>query len=441
MRSPVLLLVPALVLLVAIPASEAKKAKYVACSDRYVVSGASAIGADSAPDPVILSIQGKQVGIGHCTARAASVKASKKGTTVVATWKACDAALKKVHLTAKLPPDCSTLTGSVSAKKVPKESFSATRSNCGDGVVDAGRGESCDGSQGCSEGETTCGSDCACHVNTTTTVPSVSTTVTTIMEGPSTTTSTTLIGHCTQTGAQCTTERDDCPPIDPSKCGGSVTSGCQGCCGNGGEPEPGETCDKGPDNCPTTGLPCGSGCTADCRAVGECTVTRAQCLTNADCGGPAGQTCCGNGIIESGETCDDGNTVDGDSCPASCHVDPCVPVPGTLAASVRYTGPAGTIISGLGFFVDYPAGKVTSPAVTGAFGVSQTDTQYGYGFNDEALKLGGLPATFLHVTFQQLCQGAAPATAADFTCTVNDASDDAGNVVPASQVTCTVTVP
>src|SRR5262245_1755864 len=39
---------------------------------------------------------------------------------------------------------------------------------------------------------------------------------------------------------------------------------------------------------------------------------------------------CGNGIVEGfppfNETCDDGNTVDGDSCPASCHVDTCTPV-------------------------------------------------------------------------------------------------------------------
>ena len=28
---------------------------------------------------------------------------------------------------------------------------------------------------------------------------------------------------------------------------------------------------------------------------------------------------CGNGVIEPGETCDDGNTVDGDGCPGACH--------------------------------------------------------------------------------------------------------------------------
>jgi cysteine-rich repeat protein len=182
-------------------------------------------------------------------------------------------------------------------------------------------------------------------------------------------------------------------------------------------------------------------CTGDATDVGA-TVDN-SCVTPVASGLPGLKPGCGNGIIEPnlGETCDDGNTLDGDSCPSTCHVDPCVPVAGTLAASVTYAGPAGTIISGLGVFVDYPEGKVTSPSVTAGFNVSQTDTQYGYGFNDEALKLGGLPKPFIHVTFQQLCQGASAATAADFKCTVTDASDDVGNVVPANQVTCQVTIP
>src|SRR5262245_38151243 len=37
-------------------------------------------------------------------------------------------------------------------------------------------------------------------------------------------------------------------------------------------------------------------------------------------GGTGGQADvqCGNGILEPGESCDDGNTMDGDACPASC---------------------------------------------------------------------------------------------------------------------------
>ena len=152
---------------------------------------------------------------------------------------------------------------------------------------------------------------------------------------------------------------------------------------------------------------------------------------------------CGNGIIEGflGETCDDGNTQNGDGCPANCHVDSCTPVPASSSgAHVTYTNNAGTTISGLGFFVDYPEGKVSAPTATAGFGVSNSFNDLGYGFTDNAVKIGGLPTSLVALTFQT-CQGASAAMAADFSCTVTDASDDDGNVVDPSKVTCTVTVP
>jgi cysteine-rich repeat protein len=152
---------------------------------------------------------------------------------------------------------------------------------------------------------------------------------------------------------------------------------------------------------------------------------------------------CGNGVIEGflGETCDDGNTQNGDGCPANCHVDSCTPVPASsFGAHVTYANNAGTTISGLGFFVDYPEGKVAVPAATAGFGVSNSFNDLGYGFTDNAVKIGGLPTSLLTLTFQT-CQGAPAATAGDFSCTVTDASDDDGNVVDSSKVTCTVTVP
>ena len=42
---------------------------------------------------------------------------------------------------------------------------------------------------------------------------------------------------------------------------------------------------------------------------------------NGACIGPAPGTC-GNGVVENGETCDDGNTVDGDCCAANCVAEP-----------------------------------------------------------------------------------------------------------------------
>ena len=47
---------------------------------------------------------------------------------------------------------------------------------------------------------------------------------------------------------------------------------------------------------------------------------------------------CGNGVIEPGETCDDGNTTSGDGCSATCQIEgPC----GTLSvADGTLDGPA-----------------------------------------------------------------------------------------------------
>jgi hypothetical protein len=121
-------------------------------------------------------------------------------------------------------------------------------------------------------------------------------------------------------------------------------------------------------------------------------------------------------------------------------------MPGSsFKASVAYTGPAGMNIAGLGIFVHYPPTKVNianpDTDVTSAFGVSNSVTDHGYGFGDEAAKSSGaLPSPFLHVTFQK-CVDAADPTPSDFTCEVKDAADDQGNVVLPSQVTCTVTVP
>ncbi len=107
---------------------------------------------------------------------------------------------------------------------------------------------------------------------------------------------------------------------------------------------------------------------------------------------------------------------------------------------MTYTGPAGVTISGVGAFVDYPEGEVAFPTFSNAFGVSNVTTDVTYGFNAEAIKLGGLPKPFMHMTFAQ-CTGAATPNAADFACTVTDATDDAGDVVDPTTVSCAITIP
>jgi cysteine-rich repeat protein len=72
-------------------------------------------------------------------------------------------------------------------------------------------------------------------------------------------------------------------------------------CGNG-VVESGEECDDG-------NTANGDGCSSTCQTE-------------------VVEPVCGNGVVESGEECDDGNTSDGDGCSASCQIEVVEPVCG-----------------------------------------------------------------------------------------------------------------
>ena len=76
----------------------------------------------------------------------------------------------------------------------------------------------------------------------------------------------------------------------------------RGSCGNG-RVDSGEACDDGNDRA-------GDGCDAECQTEAgfHCSVAGADCEE------------CGNGIVESAEQCDDGNDLDGDGCDAECQL-------------------------------------------------------------------------------------------------------------------------
>jgi fibro-slime domain-containing protein len=80
-----------------------------------------------------------------------------------------------------------------------------------------------------------------------------------------------------------------------------------GTCGNG-IIDPGETCDDG-NNKP------GDGCSSTCQTeIGwQCPVVGMAC---------AREVYCGDGIVEPPETCDDGNTTPGDGCSGTCQLEP-----------------------------------------------------------------------------------------------------------------------
>ena len=105
-----------------------------------------------------------------------------------------------------------------------------------------------------------------------------------------------------------------------------LPTGCkqQSVCGNG-IIEPGEQCDDG-------NTVSGDGCSSTCQIEAsyyDCSVAGQLCKDNARCG---------DGILEPGEQCDDDNTKSGDGCSSTCQVEagwqcrvpgkPCVPLCG-----------------------------------------------------------------------------------------------------------------
>jgi len=172
----------------------------------------------------------------------------------------------------------------------------------------------------------------------------------------------------------------------------------------------------------------------------------------------SGQGVCGDGVVEldQGETCDDGNTDDGDNCPASCRVATCAgPPQGTVAVELQFaTMPADLVMGGLTLFLRYPEDRIAIPGSdndaavlerisSDVFSVTPNDLNYALRTVLIDPSLSGIGAgTAMTVEFD-ICAGAAVPVARDFACTVEDASsfDDQGVPVPVTdQVTCSIRV-
>jgi cysteine-rich repeat protein len=162
---------------------------------------------------------------------------------------------------------------------------------------------------------------------------------------------------------------------------------------------------------------------------------------------------CGNGTVDfdCGETCDDGNTLEGDRCPANCRIAPCTASGAQITAHVDFAPPAGVDLAGLTVFLRYPDGVVKIPGTASDPQVQNRITDLPDGtFStpndlDYALRLAiftpdssAIPIGRLFSVQFDGCQGAAPPSAADFSCRVEQAADTNSNTV--SGVTCTVTL-
>src|SRR5262249_41820678 len=122
------------------------------------------------------------------------------------------------------------------------------------------------------------------------------------------------------------------PPCDPTKRRTGTSGGCPieqpddrcaSICGDG-VVDPGEACDDGNNEN-------GDGCEADC-TISHGILPRSTLPHGAL---PASPSSCGNGRLDPGEACDDGNNQDGDGCEADCTLPrPAPPPPGVAPASL-----------------------------------------------------------------------------------------------------------
>ncbi|HVN87593.1 MAG TPA: hypothetical protein VMW17_22380 [Candidatus Binatia bacterium] len=161
---------------------------------------------------------------------------------------------------------------------------------------------------------------------------------------------------------------------------------------------------------------------------------------------------CGNGVVDFdlGETCDDGNTMDGDSCPANCRIASCTATDTEFIVHVDFTPPAGVDVAGVTAFVRYPDGVVRIPGSGNDQQVQDRisalpDNSFSTANDlDYALRVALLttdqspipPGRLFTITFDT-CVGAALPTTADFYCKVDNSADPQGQ--PVQGTTCRVT--
>jgi cysteine-rich repeat protein len=153
---------------------------------------------------------------------------------------------------------------------------------------------------------------------------------------------------------------------------------------------------------------------------------------------------CGNGLITTGETCDDGNTAHFDSCPSDCTIDACTPTanPRPVTVVINDVNVASVTIE-----LDYPEGKVSLPGT--GFEGDVTNLTAGVMDSldfDHAIRIVvSDAAAFGQTQMAQLdfvdCSVGGPPVVGDFPCTVTGAFGAGGTPNLTASTTCTVTIP
>jgi hypothetical protein len=171
---------------------------------------------------------------------------------------------------------------------------------------------------------------------------------------------------------------------------------------------------------------------------------------------------CGNGVVDTGETCDDGNNseddvttgTDVDRCPYNCAIASCAGATMTFQVDVNLCVPEGVELGGATLLLRYPDTAVGLPG-SGASSlvearllnilddpfVSITPNDLDYALRSAVFSVDLLPVPtgrIFSVQFDVCPEQTVPDMSA-FRCLVKNASDVNGSAV--SGVTCTVTQP
>lgn len=158
---------------------------------------------------------------------------------------------------------------------------------------------------------------------------------------------------------------------------------------------------------------------------------------------------CGNGIPETGETCDDGNLDENDECPNDCTIEPCDPAGTTRSVQVDFVPPEFQDASSISLLITYPDGSVGIPgsgsdaSVVARITGRQTGATLTPNDLDHALRVvytrpGRInPGRVFLLGFDDCTGGTAPSID-DFGCQIVGCSNSSG---PLEGCSCTVSEP
>jgi len=183
---------------------------------RYLVQDAPLITGSTMVGPDAVTIGDFQVAVGSgCAAKPVNVRATWQGTRFHKRWWQCDDIAGPVVVNALIEPTCQVMTGRLVARRAKvRRNFVATRSRCGDGIVDAGGGEQCETADDCAGVPCVA---CGCGappVSTTTTVTTVSTTTVTSSSVTTSTSTTSTSTSSTSTSTSSSSTTSTLPSAD-----------------------------------------------------------------------------------------------------------------------------------------------------------------------------------------------------------------------------------